>query len=127
MATKVKTIAIVILVGAIIVMVLVIRSMNARLNDAQNSVANAHEQLTKLSNICTIMQETLWRQDAAISDYIAASHKAQDANVQRIETIDRAEDACDWLDNALPASVGVLFRDACRDTRDNDPATAGAD
>ena len=127
MSITIKAIAILVLVAIIVALWLSVRSLQNRLNDANNQLSNAHTELAKLDDMCKIMQETLWRQDAAISDYIAASHKAQDANVQRIETIERAVDACDWLDASLPASVRVLFRDACRDARDNDPAPAGAD
>lgn len=127
MSITIKAIAILVLIATIVALGISVHSLQNQLNDANNQLSNAHTELAKLNDMCKIMQETLWRQDAAISDYIAASHKAQDANVQRIETIEHAEDACDWLDDALPASVGVLFRDACRSPRDNDPAPAGAD
>ena len=109
------------------VMAIVIYALNEKLEDAKIQLSNAQTELAKLNDMCKIMHDTLWRQDAAISEYIAAQTKAQDANVHRIETIERAEDACDWLDDALPASVSVLFRDACRNTDSTDHAAESVD
>ena len=127
MSTNLKIVAIIVLAVMFAVMAIAIYALNEKLEDAEIQLSNAHTELAKLNDMCKIMHDTLRRQDAAISEYIAAQTKSQDANVHRIETIERAEDACEWLDDALPASVSVLLRDACRSANSEDHAAESAD
>jgi chromosome segregation ATPase len=112
--TKTGVISILISTAIIISCSLAIKIMSGRLDDANEKISAANEEIERLSGVIKEYSEHKKRQDEALNIHVASVAESGDQIVEKVYKIESDDSACDWLDNPLPLCVQEQFK--CRNS-----------